>query len=355
MKKLLILFVLFVVARELYAFPGGKPYTLRGTMTSIQEGKAILKRPSGADTVQIRKGRFEFRGTVAKPALAQLEIVPLGGMPAQVILEPGTITLAEKNGHYTIGGSGNNKLLQHIQEQLKPYTDTIAALRERSYQQQGQAQKVLLKAIDSVNREKAKKAAQWVETNANIAGFVTMLSFYRKETAAKVAGYLELFRSFSDDPGYQQVADFYKGMQKTELGLPAPPFSLPDLNGKTVSLGDFRGKYVLVDFWYHNCGFCRQMAPGLRNIYRDLKGKGFEIISISIDSKSYEKEWREAIREDSATWTELWDYDKTVPDQYGVVGYPHLFLLDKEGKLVQQIIGYTSEAELRKILSTYGL
>jgi peroxiredoxin len=355
MNKVLMAVLLCCMAVSVQGFTAGIHYKIRGTVTSVTTGKAILKRPGKSDTLTIINGRFEGGGTVEKAAPALLEIQSSAGLPVQVILEAGTISITEKNGNYTVGGSPNNEKLQQIRNQLMPYADRVKVLREESYQKRGAEQKVLLKQIEEVQQQRTKKAAELVKANENIAGFITLLSFYRKETAGNIARYLTLFSSFSDDPGYQQLGDFYKSMNKAEVGLAAPLFTLPDLNGKMVSLTDFRNKYVLVDFWYHNCGFCRKMAPGLRHIYSDLKQKDFEIVSISVDGKSYEKEWREAIAEDGATWTELWDYDQTLPAQYGVEGYPTLFLLDRDGKIVQKIVGYTSEDAFRKILSTYGL
>jgi peroxiredoxin len=343
------------MAMSVQGFSAGIRYKIKGKLTSVKEGKAILKYAGKADTLVIRNGQFEGSGTIAKPAPALLEIQPSTGVPLQVVLEAGTIVISEQNGNYQLGGSPNNEKLQQIRSQLMPFAGNVNALREQSYQKRGAEQKVLLKQIDSIQKERAAKANEFVRANANMAGYITMLSFYRKETAGNIARYLASFSSFSDDPGYRQVSDFYKEMNKAEVGLTAPLFTLPDLGGKMVSLADFRSKYVLVDFWYHNCGFCRKMAPGLKHIYSDLKQKGFEIVSISIDGKTYEKEWREAIAEDGATWTELWDFDQTLPAQYGVEGYPTLFLLDKDGKIIQKIVGYTSEEAFRKILSAYGL
>ncbi|HEY0175177.1 MAG TPA: TlpA disulfide reductase family protein, partial [Pedobacter sp.] len=159
--------------------------------------------------------------------------------------------------------------------------------------------------------------------------------------------------AFATDPVYQFIAAYYQKMNKIEIGSPVPAFTLPDISGKQVSLDAFKGKYVLIDFWYHNCVFCRKMTPSLVKIYADLKEKGLEIVSISIDGKADEQEWRKAIAEDGAVWTELWDKDKTLPEPYGLAGYPHLFLLDREGKLQQEIIGYEDEFSLRKTLGNY--
>lgn len=325
-------------------------YVVKGS-SDVKEGIAILNN----DTVQIKNGRFQFKGSVTQPMRALLMIQPPGGLPADLILEQGEITVTMLKGQITIGGTPNNIAYQQIRNQTASFRTAITALQEKSYAATGLEKRNIQLSIDSVNKEKVKVTGQLIRKYSNLAGLLALQSTYRKEKPSNLVFYLDAFKKFAADPAYQLVADFYKSMMKAEIGFPAPPFTLQDLDGKMISLGDFKGKYVLVDFWYHNCGFCRKMAPGLRNIYADLQQKGFEIVSISIDGKGNEKEWRDAIKEDGATWTELWDYDKTMPDQYGVVGYPHMFLLDKDGKLLQQIIGYTEEAEFRRILRSHGL
>lgn len=352
MKQLWTVLILACLAAPVYAI---QRYTIRGTLTGTRSGQAILKQADRADTFRIVNGRFEGKGIIEKPVAALLEIQPSSDVPVQLVLEAGVLLVTEKKGSYRISGSANNDQLQAIRDALQPYASQVKILRGQSYQERGLAQKALLKQIDSVIKERTYKADELVKANANLAGFIIMLTCYRKETPGNVSRYLTQFKAFADDPGYGQVMEFYKEMSKAEAGYPAPLFTLPDTQGNMVSLNSFKGKYVLVDFWYHNCGFCRKMIPGLKNIYRDLKDKAFEIVSISVDTKSFEKEWREAIREDGPDWIELWDNETTMPGQYGVEGYPNMFLLDKEGKLLRQIVGFTSEEAMRKILNEYGL
>lgn len=352
MKKLLILLMLTSTTIYTYSFTAKNGYVVKGT-TEIKAGKVILKKNFKSDTTEIRNGKFQFKGNIEKPELALLEIQALGGMPAQLILEPGEITVVQKDGNYKVGGSANNIRLQQIQDQLSPYTVKIRSLREKAYQERGEEQKKLLAEVEAINKEKVKKAGELLKADASYTGFVVMLSFYRSERAGSIANYLEKFKAFSQDPGYKRVADYYKEMPKADVGLVAPSFILQNLEGKMISLSDFKGKYVLIDFWYTDCPFCRKMAPNLVKVYADLKDRGFEIVSISIDVKTDGGRWREAIKKDSASWIELWDYDKTLPGQYGVDGYPTMYLLDQQGKVLQKLIGYQDEAALRDVLGKY--
>ena len=121
-----------------------------------------------------------------------------------------------------------------------------------------------------------------------------------------------------------------------------------------VALSDFRGKWVLLDFWYVDCHWCRKLTPHLINIYDEWKEeKNFEIISISVDKpKDYDR-WLEAIEHDGATWTQVNDSTKTYPLEYGITGYPTMILVDPEGNGVRKIIGYQEEGGLKRILEEY--
>jgi peroxiredoxin len=352
MNKVLMTLIFTGISLLGYPFTGGRAYILKGT-TEIKEGKAILKQDLKSDTVQIKNGNFEFKGTINKPVLALLELQPLGGVPVTVIVEPGVITLTEKSGLYIVGGSVNNNRLQYIHNQLIPYTSKIQLLREQSYQARGNDQKKLLQEIEIANREKTEKAGRLVKADSGFAEYITLLSFYRKASATEIIHYLKEFRFYSGEQGYKEMKDYYAGMPKADVGLAAPVFTLQNTAGIPVSLSAFRGKYVLLDFWFTDCGFCRKQAPGMVRLYADLKDKGFEIVSISIDAAYDKGRWQEAIKQDGATWTELLDYDKTLPDQYGIEGYPTLFLLDQQGMVLQKLVGYQDEKALRDVLGKY--
>jgi peroxiredoxin len=344
--------ILWLAALAVFSGPVPRAYRITGT-TDIQTGYAILNDHRHPDTARITNGRFEFQGTASGPVSALIGIEPSGSIPAPLVVEPGEITVTFKGGDYTIGGSRDNVRLQRLQDQLQPYRTRAERLRAQAYQVRGPEQAKLLDSVAGLNKERIARAAALVKTDTGFAGFMEMLSVYRSETAGPIAQYLETFRGFADDPGYQRVKAYYDDMPRADVGLVAPDFTLPDESGNRVRLSAFRGSYVLVDFWYHNCPFCRKMNPLLSKIYADLKPKGFEIVSISIDAKVLEPEWRQAIREDGSTWTELWDNEITVPPQYGVSGYPTMFLLDKQGKVLQKLVGFIEEANLRKLLVSY--
>ncbi len=121
----------------------------------------------------------------------------------------------------------------------------------------------------------------------------------------------------------------------TAVGAKAPVFTQNDMNGKPVALADLRGKYVLVEFWASWCHPCREESPNLLKQYQIYKDKGFEILSVSIDSDK--GRWLDAIAKDGLTWPQVSDLrgaDNEAAKLYGVTAVPANFLISPEGKII---------------------
>ncbi len=136
------------------------------------------------------------------------------------------------------------------------------------------------------------------------------------------------------------------------LNKEAPEITMPDINGKQVSLSSLRGKYVLVDFWASWCGPCRQENPNVVAAYNKFKNKNFTILGVSLDEDK--AAWKKAIEKDNLTWTHISDlkqWESAVVSPYGIEGIPFNVLLDPQGKIIASALrGADLESKLAEVL-----
>jgi peroxiredoxin len=128
--------------------------------------------------------------------------------------------------------------------------------------------------------------------------------------------------------------------EKTDsiIGTQAPDFTQTDTAGHTISLHDFKGQYVLLDFWASWCKPCRKENPVVVNAFNKYKSKGFTVISVSLDIPGGKEKWLQAIHDDGlGGWTNLSDlnfWDNAVGRLYHIRSIPMNFLIDKQGTIV---------------------
>lgn len=144
----------------------------------------------------------------------------------------------------------------------------------------------------------------------------------------------ELFRDkFKEHDAFGMIERLMK-IQMTKVGEPAIDFSIENIEGKKVSLADFRGKVVIIDFWASWCKPCRASNPMMIEFYNKYNDKGLEIIGISLDTNK--EAWLQAVKQDRLPWVQLSTlegFECPVGFKYGVTAIPHLFVVDKEGIL----------------------
>ncbi len=122
------------------------------------------------------------------------------------------------------------------------------------------------------------------------------------------------------------------------VGLPAPDFTFPGLDGKKVSLSDYRGKVVFVNIWATWCPPCVEEMPSMQKLYQKLKGENFEILAVSIDSKGA-KVVAPFMKKYQLTFPALLDSMGTIKRIYKTTGVPESYIIDRDGILVKKVLG----------------
>ncbi len=120
----------------------------------------------------------------------------------------------------------------------------------------------------------------------------------------------------------------------------APPFSLPDQNGKTMSLSDFNGKYVVLEFWGTWCGYCVKDIPKMKQYHNMYRTK---TAFVSIACRDSEKLWKAAIAKYEMSWTNLLCNDDKLTRTYGIEGFPTKIIINSEGIVVGKFLGEGTE------------
>jgi peroxiredoxin len=143
------------------------------------------------------------------------------------------------------------------------------------------------------------------------------------------------------------------------IGKPAPAFSLEDLHGKKVSLADYKGKAVLINFWATWCGPCKVETPWLVDLRNQYAGKGFEILGISAEGDDLAPGDKEGWARDKTAigdfvqrmhmpYPVLIDGDSLAKPYGGLDAMPTSFFVDRSGKIVAATMGITSKDDIEE-------
>jgi len=122
------------------------------------------------------------------------------------------------------------------------------------------------------------------------------------------------------------------------VGRVAPDFTLTDMAGQQVTLSQFRGKVVILNFWATWCPPCREEMPSMERLYRDFESQGLVMLAVNIDENG-----RDAVakflKKTPHSFPVLLDSENVAQNTYGVFRFPESFIIDRNGVVVDKIIG----------------
>ncbi|RRO24342.1 TlpA family protein disulfide reductase [Flavobacteriaceae bacterium 14752] len=197
-----------------------------------------------------------------------------------------------------------------------------------------------LKVIEDLENEDVK----------NFALFNAMNMRLRERGISGFSDYYEYFKKNNKDPYYaNQLELVYEKKQSLAPGQPAPDFKLEDIDGKMVSLSDFKGKYVYLDFWHTGCPYCIKETDAYVELYADYADKDIAFVSISADLDK--SKWKNYVLDNKNAGVSLitenfWDSEEF--QNYQIISSPTYVLVDKEGNIIDSKAPFPSSPEIRE-------
>lgn len=183
----------------------------------------------------------------------------------------------------------------------------------------------------------SQTAFKFVQDNKdNLAGFFAAGTIDQIKYEKELIAFAEDIKpKFPNNKAVQSFVTKMMEIKPVSVGQMAPDFELPNPTGNSIKLSDFKGKYVLLDFWASWCAPCREENPNIVKQYNTYKDKGFTILGVSLDDDK--DAWLKAIENDNLRWAHVSDlkrWDSQVAHQYKVEGIPASFIIDPSGKIV---------------------
>ncbi len=320
-------------------------YTLKGKIDGTTPGWIKLSKVAdnalvAVDSVQSNDGTFSFSGKIEMPEVYYLEFVN-DEKSERIFVEDGRINITGRPDSIVVSGSQSHNVFQSYQKGISNLDQT----REALYADFREAMQV----GDTVAIVAIQNRAQQIDDQQE----VFIRDFVKSQSSNVVGPYIVVNNIFNFDLDEMKSAraqfepdvlaskyvDILDGqiakLQKVAIGEVAPVFTQNDTANRPVSLSDFRGKYLLIDFWASWCSPCRQENPNVVLAWQKFEDKGFDVLGVSLDKNR--GAWIKAIADDGLTWTQVSDlkyWNNEASNLYAVSSIPANFLLDPEGRII---------------------
>ncbi|MFH6998875.1 redoxin domain-containing protein [Flavobacterium sp. FlaQc-57] len=349
-------------------------FTINGTIAGLDKGTVYLENTDEkgdkkiADSAEIQKGGvFAFTGKVSEPLLYTIKLKG-EEYGATFLLDNENIKVeAKKDSIFKakVSGATQNDIYKSYYDNEFKKIQAIAGPVYKFSDSLSQNGKVKLTAEQQTMMDKKWKDLQafaddltdkFIRKNKDKTAAALVISdrIVSYGTPEQVKTYYAVLSPEVQKSVYgKQLKEAIDLNDKTAVGVAAPEFSQTDVNGKEVKLSDYKGKYVLIDFWASWCGPCRKENPNVVLAYKTYHDKGFEVLGISLDDKK--NLWEKAIEKDGLTWTHVSDlkgWKNDVAVLYGVKLVPTNYLIGPDGKIVAKNLREEAlQTKLKEIFS----
>ena len=344
--------------------PAQKGITISGTLTGVESDTLLVNilamppvenSPRIADTIAMQQGKFNLElqadtlplqvSIYAKPtgnkALDMRHSIHVVALPGDVLTVNGSME------DYSVEGSDLYASLNEAEKTWQPTIDSLQTILKKrrdidptdlpedsiiTAQIQALGQRAMALHIDYIRQHPDEDASVFLasQSGSRMEEALSLLG-----DKAKNGAFAVLYQYM--DAQVKKIKARKEAEAKIKEGLPAPDFTLNDLNGQPLALSSLRGKYVVLDFWGSWCGWCIKGIPDMKKYYEKYKGK-LEILGI--DCRDTEEKWKAAVEKHELPWLHVRNAgDPDVSILYAIQGYPTKIVVDPEGKIAKIVVG----------------
>lgn len=310
MKKLKIIIAVLLFSGTFANAQQKSDVTVAGTVKGVSSGKIYLQKFNNKmffaiDSAKIKDGKFQFTEKLLVPELYGLTLNK-DKSPLYVFLESGKITAEIDTAAYyeasLVSGSKSNDL------------------------------------FTAYKKQKGVKIDEFIKQNpaSIVSAYVLYRDFSYRLSPEQIKENISLLApSLHHTPYVTVLKELVGVLSSVGIGKQAPDFTALSPDGKSISLSQHRGKYILLDFWAAWCGPCRRENPNVVKAWQKYHAKGFDVFGVSLDKKK--ANWIKAIKDDQLTWTHVSDlafWNSAPAKLYGVRAIPSNVLIDPDGIIV---------------------
>jgi thiol-disulfide isomerase/thioredoxin len=339
-----------------------KPFSITGDVKPFKNGDRIFLsyKENGKqhlDSTIVNNGSFKFTGQINNLGIGYIcrndnpLIADILYDSADIFIQPGNILITTRDSlkYANIYGSPLNKDNTELQTALilltKRFINATNKYDVLTPQQQADVTFTGPIKVETDAILKQMEPIKFAFIKSHPDSYVSLLTLDRMVNHADLSLVADAYNSLSVS---NKTCSVGKAMEITintakqsEVGVRAANFELITSTGKKVRLADFKGKYLLIDFWASWCLPCRQENPNVVAAFKKYNNKNFTVLSISIDNKNERNAWLQAIKTDKLPWTQALDNYKpgiSIKGLYGVTTIPANVLIDPAGKIVAKNI-----------------
>lgn len=337
--------------------------SITGEIMNPADGSIILSeftdsRPIVLDTLEVKDGKFSYVVEITTPTFYELNVY--GDQVIRLALFEEDVEISfdtQSPDDLKVSGSQDSEEMLKIQRLMEDYQNEVNNLNQAYYKAMSENDNDAIRAIQEkaigLEENQSVKVKEVIKSMGDSFASLAAISFLNSKSDFQFMDSLivGLNDRYPDTKMILQIKQQLDDIRALSMGQEAPQIELTNPNGELLKLTDYRGKYVMIDFWAAWCKPCRQENPNVVKLYEKYKDKGFEIYGVSLDRTR--DDWVKAIADDGLTWPQVSDlqyFNSIAAIDYKINAIPATYLLDPEGKIIaQDLRGKSLENKLAEI------